>query len=384
MGHLACAAATLAACSFSGESGGTSDGDLCGWPYQPDFIDPCTPRPGGDPATELTSPGTYVLDTDAGTLTDPDGSVEMLTLESEAGAAALWTSNLIVGAASRLRAVGSRPLLVISTGAASVSGTIDVSSKQRFTSYELGAGADGERCPDSPPDPGLGCGSEGASGGGGAGLGAAGGNGGRGGETHDCGAGNPDGIDGGAGGVAVAVPEVVEGGCAGADGGPSDQSTEDVGAGGPGGGAIFIVSRLALEVTGRIEAGGAGGRGATGSRSGGGGGGSGGLIGLEGASVTIGAAALITANGGGGGGGCDNKVAGDGSDALPSPAAAGGGAPEGMGGAGGAGGHVARPAGQSGAASTRGGGGGGGSVGFIILRGPEPPTVDGTLSPAAS
>jgi hypothetical protein len=95
--------------------------------------------------------------------------------------------------------------------------------------------------------------------------------------------------------------------------------------GGTGGGAVQIVSRTLIKVTGNgvINAGGGGAPGATGNDVGGGGGGSGGGVLLEAPSVTlIGSSAGIAVNGGGGSANCST---GQGDDGKASIAVASGG-----------------------------------------------------------
>lgn len=144
------------------------------------------------------------------------------------------------------------------------------------------------------------------------------------------------------------------------------------GAGGAGGGAVQISANDEITVAGKITVGGCGGQGMV-KKGGGGGGGAGGAIVLEGARVTLAAAAVLAANGGGGGGGDNGKT---GTDGQPSVMAAPGGMGMGMGAAGGAGGasngmpgqHRTQGGSTPLTAALKFGGGGGGGCGRIAVR----------------
>jgi hypothetical protein len=360
----------------------------CSWPYPPTHVDPCTgPTPG--PALGFGTAGTWIFDTDSGELTDPNDDTTTPTTTIVGGARVLWVADFTLPISRTLRAVGSRPLLVVSDSDISISGTVDVASAWdgddgRFVS---GAGANPSVCPISPPDPGQECAQHGGSGGGAGAFGGDGGDGGRGGDGRNCGGGNTSGIAGGAGGNAVnSTPTDLRGGCAGRDGSQNNSGTDLRGRGAPGGGAIHLMARGTLTVNGTINAGGGGGRAGLGERSGGGGGGSGGMIGLEATTLDVNATAALGANGGGGGGGADDAAASPGADALALELAAPGGMPDGNGTAGGNGGFVSAANGASATAAERGGGGGGGGVGFILLYSPNTPMVSiaATVSPAAA
>src|SRR4029078_10643323 len=103
-----------------------------------------------------------------------------------------------VSAQSKLRVLGTKPLLVVSDTTVTVDGVIDARSffSSLTITFDLGAGANPADCPSSPPDAGQTCDAEAGSGGGGGGFGNAGGSGGEGGDTHDCG-----GVDGRPGGA---------------------------------------------------------------------------------------------------------------------------------------------------------------------------------------
>lgn len=181
---------------------------------------------------------------------------------------------------------------------------------------------------------------------------------------------------GGAGGPSgttrqVAAPEVavgyVRGGCNGHAGG-SNASESGNGAGGYGGGAIWLYARGTIDIAGRVHANGSGGHGAGAGGAGGGGGGAGGLVGLEAASVVIRAGAAVVANGGGGGGGAQTNAGGAGSggrfDAQPAAGGPGGGTGIG-GGPGWPGISGSLDGNGTGAINGGGGGGGGGGAGTI-------------------
>jgi hypothetical protein len=345
------------------------DAAPCPWPQMPLYVDPChSARPPSAAAQSLMTAGIYQYDTDSGMLTDPGGVPTTWPSSTVAGAHVVWLDSLLVGAQAILRAQGSAPLIIVSKSFIEINNRLEVNSFHNGSAFVLGAGANSDACPLSPPDPGLVCAQHAGSGGGAGAFGGAGGNGGEGGDTSDCGGGFTSGIPGGAGGEALAaVPSAVRAGCAGRDGSANDKEVGG-GAGGPGGGAVYLVARDVVRVNGTIHAGGAGGRGGNGNRSGGGGGGSGGLIGIDSVVVELNGSAMIAANGGGGGGGCDGNRGGPGQDGLASGAAAKGGTGEGKGGPGGAGGAGTTPAGASADTAERGGGGGGGGVGFVIIR----------------
>ena len=386
-------AITLAAgCGFrlptpatGGDDGGPNgdmpgDGGACGWPYAPEYYDPCALGTPG-PALDLTLTGQYVYDTATGVLTDP--LLAASTPPSTDGAVRqLYAAEFSIGDSSKLRIIGSKPLLVISDTTIAISGVIDASSFFDGIMFQLGAGANPADCPASPPELGQTCEVEGASGGGGAGYGAAGGDGGEGGDTHDCN--GTDGKPGGAGGVAAPSFATLRGGCGGRDGAPSMQPGSDlkVGLGAPGGGAFYLSARTMVTISSIVHAGGAGGRPSLGGRAGGGGGGTGGMIGLEAVTVIVTTAGVVAANGGAGGGGADGGLASAGDDAKPDAAIAKGGKREGAGSDGGDGGFLTTPAGQAGKIATRGGGGGGGGVGVVHFHYRGLNISGATISPA--
>lgn len=261
-----------------------------------------------------------------------------------------------------LRAIGAKPLVLVSTtGAVQLDGILDVAS--HITSFvDVGAGGNTATC-----DGGTAAGA--SAGGGGGSHGALGGVGGN---------GNGVANSGGVPGTATGAITTLRGGCKGQDGKEANGGqAAQRGLGGNGGGAVYVIGKTAVGVgaAGRINASGSGALGAVTNAAGGGGGGSGGTIGIDAPTLTN--AGQIFAHGGGGGAGAGaNSAGGPGGD--PTFTAAPGGTPAGNGEPGGPGGTTA--AGGPGVSSaTRGGGGGGGSGGIIRLFGGAAAT--GQISP---
>lgn len=265
---------------------------------------------------------------------------------------------------------GSKALVLVATDTITITGTLDAASKRNasapYVNIQTGAGA--------------------------ASLGAG-----------TCNAPTTVGIDGGgAGGTFVAkggkgagIPGTGEsgepqttlalrGGCPGQNGAGAEASR---GAGGQGGGALYLIANAVIDIKGggRINASGEGGHPGLGNDAGGGGGGSGGLIGLD--APTIMNAGIVFANGASGGEGADSNGAATAGFPGPEPnderpsAQADGGCDGGAGGAGGAGGSdPSPPTGSPGvSANFDGGGGGGGGTGVIktyrgVLTGKYSPT----------
>jgi hypothetical protein len=318
--------------------------------------------------------GEYIYDTMAGTLTPPGGGTPISHNKSFLGTGprtplVINTGRFAIASGSSLRAIGPRPILIVSWSDMVIAGDIDASS---IDTNDTGAGANGGPC--SPAMEGTSQ-QEGGGGGGGGGFGAAGGTGGVGRIGQ-----NPGDTPGGAGGIAKAA--AFHGGCPGARGGFGDSLIEtERGRLGEGGGAVYLVAQTSMTVSAVINAGGMGGGGASNNRAAGGGGGSGGVVGLEAATVTLQAGCRLAANGGGGGGGGNNGDSEDGIDGLNDDNAAPGGAGESANG--GPGGALNVPAGQLGLSNDRGGGGGGGGVGFIVIVADSISANDAeTISPA--
>jgi hypothetical protein len=264
--------------------------------------------------------------------------------------------------------VGNKPLVLVAVTSILINGVLDVSSVRGNT----GPNANPAVCNNTGINGAMNI----AGGGGGAGgsFGSIGGAGGTGG--------------GGGGGMPtapVAKPvTVLRGGCAGGTGATGTAGTAAIG--GPGGGAVYLVSRGTLTIGGTINASGGGGEGAPDNKIGGGGGGSGGMIVLDAMSLVINANARIVANGAGGAAGAGNVgAAEDGREpitttplvpALGGPTNTGGAVPGGNGAAG-------PTAATAGMPNANGGGGGGGGVGIVrVLRGGTIPAAQ--VSPPPS
>lgn len=246
---------------------------------------------------------------------------------------------------NKARFSGAKPLVLVGVFSISigVGAVLDLSSSIDPITMRAGAGA----------DPIGGCGTQSApaalqDGAAGGSFASKGGDGGQGnlGETP---------------GVAAAAQAVaVRGGC---QGGKNVNNA----LGGPGGGAVYLISN-ALMQDGLILATGGGGSGG-GDSAGGGGGGSGGYIGVDVETpVLTGQGRLVAAGGGGGGGGCMGSSGGRGTDATAASTAGGSGADTQPFGDGGAGsltlGEQGKP-GNSADGETCAGGGGGGGPGAI-------------------
>jgi len=370
--------------------------------WHPTSIDPCAL---GAPAPMRTlAAGGYTYDTTeaGGTLFDATGHAVLesrLTVPQDDGSmlAVLSIDALVIDAGAMVQVIGAKPLMIVSWSTIAVGGALDASSHSGVTdeashtvqTVQAGAGANASCTADLGSDGGRAAN---------AGLGSGGGGGGaRQGAGGAASAGGKTDVPGGAGGSPVPAL-VLRGGCRGGFSGaagerispPLQQSLQSPG--GAGGGAIRIVARDAISITGSIRANGAGGAGApTRSACGGGGGGSGGAIELEAPLVAIDGA--LVANGGGGGGGGNKDEAGhDGADGTSDLVAAPGGAVagSGCGAAGGAGSVSAQLAGSTATEPDAcgsgvdggGGGGGGGGAGFIVVTSPQITTAPtATISP---
>ncbi len=274
-------------------------------------------------------------------------------------------SILSVGAftvSSPLLVKGSLPLVVVASGAVSITATITAN----------GVGV----------TPGPGGIASGSTSGGAGGLGTASTKGGGGG-----GYGSSGGAGGGTGGGTAGTPfsavytDLFGGAPGGKGSGNAGQCGGNNGIGGAGGGALSIASPVSIDVssTGKIHVGGGGGApGCNGESAPGGG--SGGLVFLEAPTITI--DGLIASNGGGGGGGSSDVNNGNpGSDAtLTTTPANGGPMASGSGSGKGGNGAAGSTAATAGTASTESGGGGGG-LGRVRLRYRTAPVLGaGTVS----
>jgi|GEM_PF-4591303 len=341
-------------------------------------LDTCAFPPS---APLVLSGGAYTYDTRTagGTLSGPAGDVlaSPYTIMPGDGTptAVLSISALTISAGTTITVTGPKPLLVLAWSTLAIDGALDASSRR--AAQQIGAGAN-EGCTtltgatgSDAVDPGIG----GSGGGGGGGAQGAGGLGGTGGKVV---------VAGGAGGVAAAAR--FRGGCpGGASGAAGHGATAPATSralGGAGGGALRLIARDQITVGSAavVSANGAAGAGAPmQSACGGGGGGAGGYLGFEAPVVAI--DGTVTANGGGGGGGGGAMDVGhDGEDGAASAIAALGGAGSSStcGRAGGTGSDTASLDGHGGASfatttdcmTTGGGGGGGGAAGFLVIASP--------------
>lgn len=355
--------AALVGCGFEGRGDGTS-------------------MSLGDPPCELADSSICVhpADETTGDVTLPNGELNTDTSSLcaaepyvDAGSKYCIVRGLAitVPAGSTVRAVGSRPLVLVAKGTLEVHGAIDVSSAHAgFLPAVRGAGANASACQAFMRVPE----SKSVGGGGGAGASFAG----RGGGGGD---GNNDGQYAGGGLTQISPlsrPQVLQGGCRGQNGGGAADhaSGGPAGTGGDGGGALYLASKVAVVVTGKVLANGAGGGGG-GAQAGGGGGGSGGFIVLDAPDIKRGETSVLAANGGGGGqGGRFNDpdaIAGGGGEDGTGGQAAQGGNVEAAAGRGASGSYGGARDGMTGSASPEAGGGGGGAAGFLVVYG----TLDG-------
>ena len=273
-----------------------------------------------------------------------------------------------------LRAIGTRPLVLLASDSITTTAIIDVASHRVNGTDEIGAGGDSLLCSAGTAPATL----SGTSGGGAGGsFTGGGGNGGAGATLSGSAPGGAGGLPGGAN---IIVSEL-RGGCPGQQGAGS---STDAGARGHGGGAIFLLAGSSITVQQTINASGEGGGGGIANVSGGGGGGSGGLIGFD--APTIAVTGVITANGGGGGEGDGNTPGSPGNETTTESAATGGtGAINGGNGGNGSSGAAAGP-GSVGATGTLGGGfrggggGGGGGAGYVVA--PQTASFPHEVSPA--
>lgn len=346
--------------------------------YAPSNVVPSMVPPAGDVSISCR----VLLDTtDGGASSWCDGGAPAIWPIVQAGssepALVLSMNKLSMPASGTLRAVGSRPLIILvwDKGTTTIDGVIDA----RSTRLDAGAaGSDRPGCGLQAGQPGVTGGSSRGSGGGGGGF-ATGGSRGA--------ASDGDATLGGDGGVAVASAlSPLIGGCPGGRGGPGMGTG---GTPGSGGGAfqVSVAGTLRVGATARLTVSGAGGHAVpTNTRSGGGGGGSAGMLLLEADLLTLSANPWLTANGGAGAEAADDNDPGDfgddGSFLSTNPAAGGSGsANNGSDGADGAAG--ATPPGTA-QPSKDCGGGGGGAVGRIHLRAKTSCTRSTNSSPPAT
>jgi hypothetical protein len=248
-----------------------------------------------------------------------------------------------------LTATGSRPLVLAATD------TITIATLVVAANDNGGApGAPASTCGAFATAPGNDSG--GAGGGAGGSFVTAGGNGGTGDAVKGI---------GGTTSPTTGAPTVLRAGCEGQRGG---QGTTTGANPGHAGGAVYVVARNIIAITGAINASGSGGDGGNSPGAGGAGGGTGGSIVLDAPTIS---AMVLVANGAGGGGGASQGGPGNGGNApsitTPLTPADGGNANGGGNGKGGAGyaNQAAATVGQSSGGNGHGGGGGGGGGGYI-------------------
>lgn len=357
--------AALVGCGFQGRGDGTS-------------------MSLGDPPCELADSSICVHPADeaTGDVTLPNGDLNTDTSSLCAAPPYVAAGSpycivrglaITVPAESTVRAVGSRPLVLVAEGSLEVHGAIDVSSAHAgFVPAVRGAGAHSGTCQEfsrAAQDNPMG-------GGGGAGASFAGrGGGGGDGNTDQTGSRSDGGLTDA---VPLPRPQALQGGCRGQDGGGSNGHPNGgaPGAGGDGGGALYLASKLVVVITGKVLANGAGGGGG-GAQAGGGGGGSGGFIVLDAPDIKRGENSVLSANAGGGGQGgyfnSPNAIAGGGGEDGTVGQAAQGGNVDMAAGRGASGSYGGARDGMTGSASPEAGGGGGGAAGFLVVYG----TLDG-------
>ncbi len=322
----------------------------------------CVPRPNG-----TVTVGDIDTDNDA-----------KCTTMAGSGICAILGDSITIQPGTTSTITGSRPLMLIATTTIKVSGALDASSASTGASIgRHGGGSDPVPTACATLATG-GATSDGGGGGAGGTFGTKGGDGGRGGGSGGL----------GAVGATAQAPTIFRAGCRGGAGGNSG-----AGPGGFGGGALYLLAGVSIEIESRVDANGAGGTGASSGEAGGGGGGSGGMILLEAPSITmIGSEAQLTANGGGGGEGTvgTNAQEGDESAQWNEPAAGGTGLSQ-NGGAGGVGAIASGMGGtgvmgiSGGNNNDGGGGGGGGGGGVIWIKGPVPTGSEANqISPPAT
>jgi hypothetical protein len=255
-------------------------------------------------------------------------------------------------------ATNSIPLVLVATDSITIAGTLDAAGHRNGASSPAGADFSGCQSGTNPPSGSM----YGGGGQGGSFLAKGG----------DGGAGS---VAGGLAGAALPEPTAVHGGCPGRSGANSN------GAGGTGGGAVYLIASASISITGRVDASGGGGNSSNdftlAGSPGGSGGGAGGMIGLDAPSVSIGGAVCAVGGGGGAGSSSQSSSGGDASGGTTA-CTPGNGAGSGAGGGGDGGANGAGVAGKPG--SSGGGGGGGGSSGFIRIFTTH--TGSGAIAPA--
>jgi hypothetical protein len=307
----------------------------------------------------LAAPPTAPFELDASTIvnTDNDPRCRGATNAAAVGTCVIAGTTVSIASSANLRAIGSRPLILLATtGPMIVDGIVDVASHRGDATRA--AGSQLTTCVNGAQPTGQ-------SGGYGGSFGGRGGNGGSSGGTA------------GQAGPRSTLGDL-QGGCPGSAG-----AGATAGAAGRGGGAVELHADT-ITIGGVINASGEGGQGGISSGAGGGGGGAGGEIVFSTSSLTIKATGRVIANGGGGGEGSGNGVGGDiGNDpssSVVTVAASGGSGATSAGGDGGNGGTTAN--GINGASANLGGGGGGGGGTGVVHSTGAAPVVQGQVSPS--
>jgi hypothetical protein len=344
MGMRALTLAVISACSYSPSAGVAADSGS-----EPDGMPDSAPNVNcfgqfGTVCLQALPTGAFTIGNTTSTVTtDIVASCDPVTNDTNvAGCVLSGTSITIDGT---LLGVGAKPLILIATeGPIIIEELVDVASHR--TPAQRGAGSN---------PLGLCTGGVAPTGGSGGAGGSLVGTGGEGGGGEGGSPSTPN---------TMTIPADLRGGCAGTLGG------NPVGALaiGGGGGAVWLISKVGITVSGRINASGAGGEGGAGDVSashGGAGGGSGGMIVFDAPMLEVTQTGVVAAVGGAGGAG--NVVAAPGGDGgevnldfatLPPMGGQAGFASGGPGGT----------TGNGGAGSTNLGaaaGGGGGGAGFI-------------------
>jgi hypothetical protein len=311
------------------------------------------------PAAPIVIKSLTAIDTDTSDSCSPDA------VGASAAYCILAGSSITINGGQVLSAHGSRPLVLMSSGAITVMGAIDVAG--HLMGFPQATG------PAVPPATGAGspCAPAPA---------ATNGGGGGGGSFGSIGGGGGADDNGKLGGVppGPVVPTALRGGCsgeAGPGGGPA----------GGGGGAVALLAVTQIQIDGMIDASGGGGRGSMNDHHGGGGGGAGGMIEIDAPMVSGAGGARIFANGGSGGEGSGGNNGRDGNDAPLDPnMAAIGGTGGSTGGDGGRGANRNAQGGNAAGAGgngTSGGGGGGGGGGVGVIQLYQGGSLPGTVSP---
>ncbi|MBA3453726.1 MAG: hypothetical protein H0T42_11595 [Deltaproteobacteria bacterium] len=304
---------------------------------------------------------------------DTDADIRCVVVPATNGptACAIVGDTITVPAAGA-KLTGSRPLLLLATTSITITGPLDASSTIA-TTPRTGPGASTNPADCGQPQPSGG--QDGGGGGAGGTFTTKGGDGGN-------GAGNQSGD--GAIATNPITTLVLHAGCRGTAG-----ARQNNGAGGDGGGVIYLVAGMSITIANRVTANGAAGSGATTGEAGGGGGGSGGMIVFEAPTVTLMGAGEVSANGGGGGEGTIDTTGRKGNESTVWNVAASGGNGGSNGGGGGGDGSVAASGGTNAVngatvgAGDGGGGGGGGGAGLIWLQGSLAGTQPPPISPPA-